>query len=276
MWRYLKAAFLVGVDVPALGRLPVNALAAAGFAIMGFADPGFWWLGAGLETLFLFALSTNSRFQKVADAIDRQGSAADTDTRLLELGRSLPTDYQRRLADLGGKCARILEIYQSSHADDFLLDTNRDALDRLHWLYLKLLVARHHLLTTASGENEASLAKRIAELEKELERPTDSEALRASKAATLEILKQRFNNSRRKVQTLEELDSDLVRIEAQADLILENVSMQGKPQTLSSDIQLASDLVGGTMFGDSETTIADLDRSYGKSNNGPARTREVS
>ena len=49
------------------------------------------------------------------------------------------------------------------------------------------------------------------------------------------------------------------------DLILDNAAMQGKPQTISTDIELASDLISGGMFGDAESTVADLDRSYSKS-----------
>jgi len=40
--------------------------------------------------------------------------------------------------------------------------------------------------------------------------------------------------------------------------------MQGKPQTISTDIELASDLVSGGLFGDAESTVADLDRDYGR------------
>ena len=55
MWRYLKAAFLVGVPVPALGRVPLNALAAAGFLILGFGHPGFWFLGLAAATSLVHA-----------------------------------------------------------------------------------------------------------------------------------------------------------------------------------------------------------------------------
>ena len=34
MWRYIKSAFLVGVDIPGLGRVPVNVLAACGFGVL--------------------------------------------------------------------------------------------------------------------------------------------------------------------------------------------------------------------------------------------------
>ncbi len=57
----------------------------------------------------------------------------------------------------------------------------------------------------------------------------------------------------------------MTRIENQVDLILENATIQGKPQTISTDIQLASDLVGGAAFGDSQVVIADLDEAFGQS-----------
>jgi hypothetical protein len=52
---------------------------------------------------------------------------------------------------------------------------------------------------------------------------------------------------------------------------MDNAAMQGKPQTISTDLQLASDLVGGGLFGEAETVVADLDRDYGASRT-PGRT----
>ena len=70
---------------------------------------------------------------------------------------------------------------------------------------------------------------------------------------------------------MEEIDSDLTRIEAQVDLALENASMQGKPPALSTEIELASDLVSGTHFGESQNDVAALDRAFTHSS--PARQR---
>jgi hypothetical protein len=56
----------------------------------------------------------------------------------------------------------------------------------------------------------------------------------------------------------------LTRIDNQVDLILENATMQGKPQTISADIELASDLLGGSVFGEDETAISDLEQTYGR------------
>jgi len=262
VWRYLKAAFLVGVDVPALGHLPVNALAAAGFFILGFGHPGFWFLGLAAEAVVVPSLAFNKRFQNVIDAQDRQSTSTDSQVKRDSLVQLLPPDYKRRLADLDGKCNKVLEVYRNAQADEYIIETNRSALDNLKWVYLKLLIARYHLLTAGTEDTPEALAKKVDSLQSELASNQDTPALRQSKAATLDILKRRLANVQRREQSVEEVESDLTRVESQVDLILDNAAMQGKPQTISTDIELASDLVSGGMFGDAESAVADLDRDY--------------
>ena len=264
MWRYLKAAFFVGVRVPALGHLPLNALAAAGFLILGFGHPGFWFLGLAAEAAIVPSLAFNKRFQKIVDAEDKELSSGDSQTKRYSLVKLLPGDYQLRLAQLEARCDKVLEVYRNAQAEDFLIDTNRDALENLKWVYLKLLIARYHLLTAGTEDTPESLEKKIKSLEGELQNGRESPALRQSKAATLDILKRRLANVQRRGQSLEEVESDLTRVESQVDLILDNAAMQGKPQTITTDLELASDLVGGGIFGDAESAVADLDRDYAK------------
>ena len=263
MWRYLKAAFLVGVDVPALGRIPLNALAAAGLFILGFGHPGFWFVGLAGETALLTGLAFNKRFQNVVDAQDRQISDGDSQAKRNALIETLPNEDKRRLANLDRKCGKVLEVYRSAQADDFLIDTNRGTLDNLRWVYLKLLIARYHLLTAGTDDTPESLVKKIKSLEQELQNSAESSALRQSKAATLDILKRRLGNIQRREESLEEVESDLTRVESQVDLILDNAAMQGKPQTITTDLELSSDLLSGGLFGDAESAVADLDRDYG-------------
>jgi hypothetical protein len=263
VWRYLKAAFLVGVNLPALGRVPMNAVAAAGFLILGFGHPGFWFLGLAAEAAIVPALAFNKRFQKVVDAEDRQASDGDSQTKRTSLIQLLPADDKQRLANLDRRCSKVLEVYRNAQAEEFLIDTSRDALENLKWVYLKLLIARYHLLTAGTDDTPESLKKKIDSLQQELGSSRESLSLRQSKAATLDILQRRLANIQRREQSLEEVESDLTRVESQVDLILDNAAMQGKPQTISSDIELASDLVSGGMFGDAESTVADLDRDYG-------------
>jgi hypothetical protein len=268
VWRYLKAAFLVGVEIPALGRLPVNALAAAGFFILGFGHPGFWFLGLAAESVIVPALAFNKRFQNVVDAEQRQASSGNSQAKRDSLIQLMPPDYKRRLADLERKCAKVLEVYRNAQADEYIIDTNREALENLKWVYLKLLIARYHLLTAGTEDTPEALSRKVESLQTELTNSQDTPALRQSKAATLDILKRRLANVQKREQSLEEVESDLTRVESQVDLILDNAAMQGKPQTISTDLELASDLVSGGMFGDAESAVADLDRNYSKTRAG--------
>jgi hypothetical protein len=262
MWHYLKAAFWAGADVPVFGRVPLNALAVAAFAIFGIVLPPLWLLGLGLETAFLFALAFNPRFQKLADAEALHTADTEAGQKRQTLVRLLPTDSQNRLSDLQRQCQKVIEVCRNQQAEEFIVDTNRDALGKLEWVYLKLLVARYHLTTAGDHQTEDDLAKKIADLRAGIADGEATDALLQSKKATLEILKKRLATLRRRGQSLEEIDSDLARIENQVNLILENATVQGKPQTISADIELASDLVGGTLFGTSESAIADLDQTF--------------
>jgi hypothetical protein len=264
VWRYLKAAFLVGADVPALGRVPVNVLASVGFFILGFGHPGFWLLGLAAEASILPVLAFNKRFQNYVDATERQLSSGDSQVKRSALIQTLPAEDRKRIDALDRKCAKVLDVYRNAQAEDFLIETNREALDNLKWVYTKLLIARFHLLTAGTDDTADSLQHKITTLEQDLRDSQETPALRQSKGATLDILKRRLANIERRGESLEEVESDLTRVESQVDLILDNAAMQGKPQTISTDLQLASDLIGGGLFGEAESAVADLDRDYGQ------------
>jgi hypothetical protein len=262
VWRYLKAAFLVGADVPALGRVPVNVLASAGFLILGFGHPGFWLLGLAAEAALLPTLAFNKRFQNYVDAAERQLTTGDSQVKRTALVQTLPPEDRKRIETLDRRCTKVLDVYRNAQAEEFLIETNREALDNLKWVYTKLLIARFHLLTAGTDDTAESLQRKILSLEKDLQDSQETPALRQSKTATLDILQRRLANIERREQSLEEVESDLTRVESQVDLVLDNAAMQGKPQTISTDLQLASDLVGGGLFGEAETAVADLDRDY--------------
>jgi hypothetical protein len=263
VWRYLKSAFLVSVDVPSLGRIPVNALGVAAFTILGFAQPAFWLLGLALEAAVVPALAFNPRFQKLVEAQSHEVSQVDVEKQRMALVRLLESGAQQRLWGMATRCNQVLDVYRSQQADEYIIDANEHALKNLQWVYLKLLVARHHLLNPSS-ETEQSLEKKIHDLEKDIQDGEETESLMQSKVATLNILKKRIATMHKKQQALEEIESDLTRIDNQVDLILENATVQNKPQTISADVELASDLLGGSIFGEDESTVSVLEQTYGQ------------
>jgi hypothetical protein len=271
MWRYVKEAFFIRVPVPALGDVPVNVMAMAGFGILGLANPGFWLIGIACEAALLSGLAFNRRFQRVVDGRALLKPDGDVTRARVELIQALPGPSRQRLDALGGKCTRVLTLYQAARADAVVLEGNREALRNLEWVYLKLLVAESHLRSHV-GEDEQQLRQRIGQLEVDLRKTSDSQSLHESKSSTLEILKKRLALWRKREQSVDEIASDLVRIEAQVDLLVENATLEGRPQATDVEIELATELVGGTLFGDAESLVKDVDDAYARGAATPAST----
>jgi hypothetical protein len=270
MLEYFKRAFWIGAPVPGLGRVPVNALATLGFGILGFGHPAFWLLGAGLEAGFLGLLATHPRFQRLVDAERRSRDAQQADRREQDLAGKLDPEARRRLDALREKCSKVVQIARDAQAPDFTLESSRDALDRLQWMYLKLLIARHYLESSRVHASESDLKQRLAALDRDMAAGGTSASLRTSQAATLKILEQRLANLERCEQTLKEVDSDLARIEAQVDLALESATLQGGGAVVTANLELASQILeDGLYFGDAETAVSALDQAY----SAPQRTR---
>jgi hypothetical protein len=275
MRDYLKAAFWAGAVVPGLGRVPLNALLVAGFAILGFGHPGFWLLGAGAEAALLTALATSPRFQRAVTARRRVAAGDAAELHRDELLHRLDPASQKRYAALAGTCARALQAARDAQAGEMSLESSRDALARLSWIYLKLLVARYHLEASRVQISEAELQRRMADLDGSLAGTGLSAALRESQSATRRILEQRLQNLERCQQTAREVEADLGRIEAQADLALENANLAGGGAMVSANLELASQILDdGLYFGDSEQDVAAVDEAYGAPISGaPGRNR---
>ena len=255
MWRYIKAAFFARPAVPGLGHVPVNVVAVAACVILGFVNPGIWVLGAGLEVGYLWLLVSNARFRNVTDALGRPAVAAAAVEREVALVARLAPPARKALARLDSGCARVLELQQQAHAEDFMLEANRDALARLRWTYLKLLVAEANLQSDEWDEPESAIRERIKVLEREIgEAP--SEPVRQSKQATRDILARRIANRGERTRTLAELEADRARIEAQIELARENASIQGRPLTIAGDVELASGLLD---YGSAGADIEELE-----------------
>jgi hypothetical protein len=245
MLRYLHQAFWARPQLSAIGRVPWNALAVAGAAILGFGEHAVWLAALGLETVYLYALATNPRFQHWVDAKDVEQIQADSDQSRRKLVEALNQEQKRRLDDLEQRCGKVDKLYRESQSEDFLYDSNREAMRRLTWLYLRLLVAQRNLQVVDVTTRRNDLEKQITTCEADLAKTDLSPALRESKKATLAILKQRIRNLQRRNETLAEIESDLTRIEQQIDLAVEDATLKERPTAISANIDLVSHLLEG-------------------------------
>lgn len=261
MWRYLRAAFLVGVDIPGLGKLPVNALAAAGMGILGFVEPSIWLAGIGIEVAVVSTLAFHPRFQKLVEAQSGERFLEDNHAKRAALIAVLPEELRARLRSLENTSTRILSIYKTLGIEPELTSGTESSLEKLQWIYLKLLIARTHLTQELGSESEKSLESRIQQIQQASgdAPPESSTALQRSQEATLAILRRRLENLQNRDRILRENESDLSRIEAQVELMRENAAIEGKPASVETEIELASDLASPDLYGSQSSLVRELD-----------------
>ena len=240
MWRYLKAAFWLQVPLPGVGALPVNALAVLGCGSLGGAEHALWLLGAGLETAYLFVLATHPRFQNVVVARAHLQARQNTEQGRRDAVTRLSPEARSRSEQLEGKIRRAATISREKADLDLLGDSNLDALEKLAALHLRLLGVEQDLQALQQQTDESALSQKAAALETELRAGGGplSAALRESKQATLALMQKRLANANRRADSLAEVRSDLARIEAQVELAVEDVSLEGQPAVVANHLNL--------------------------------------
>jgi len=241
----------------------VNVVGLACLGALGFGNHGFWLAGIGLETLYLATLVSNRRFLHWVAAQDKVVEDGTVAQKLRALENQLAPENRRAMDHLTQRCGKIEALWRST--DELQLGTNEQALRDLQWFYLKLLIARQHLQSADTEADVAKVQSDIAALERQLADRKLTPATRESKTATLAILKKRSENFDRRKQSLDEIASDLARIEAQVDLVMENTTLEGKPQSVAINLDLASQALDSGVFGSSAADIADVDAAYSQS-----------
>lgn len=246
--RYLYHALFAKPDIPLL-RLPWNAIGLVAAAVAGFWDPAIWGVATAGELIYLFTLASNPGFQQSIDNRRVEEQRGDTEDARKALARNIGGAARRRYEKLEEKRARLEQLSAGSKGDDLFYESNRDALRKLTWLYLNLLVAQRNLII-APESDARDLQKQVTSLERELA-AAPTEQLRTSKQATLKMLRDRLDNVQHRQTYLAEIEADLARIETQFDVALEEASLRGGPTAISANIELTSHLLSNM---DEETT----------------------
>ena len=248
--RYLWHAFFARPDIPLL-RLPWNAIGVVAAAVAGFWDPSIWGVATAGELIYLFTLASNAGFQQSIQSERVGAQHGDTAEARNELRSRVGGAARRRYEKLEEKRAKLEELYRDHRSEDLFFEGNRDALQKLTWLFLNLLVAQRNLIV-APQSDERDLQKQIAAAEREVVMATQSESLKASKEATLRLLRERLDNVQHRQTYLAEIEADLARIETQFDVALEEAALRGRPAAISANVELTSHLLSN--LEDSTTT----------------------
>ena len=285
LFRYLKEAFMFRWNLLLFGG------AAAAAVVSGHADIALP-LVAAAEVTYLAGLTTLPRFQAAIDAKARaetgdgpgarisgtmraqtpegEGNARD---RILDVLKSLTEDRRSRFLRLRARCVEMSRIANAVRGDTrdasgASHELRTPALDRLLWVFLRLLLSEQAISRFLQAADEGAIDKTVADLKVRRKKRADSvgEANQAEdriirslddSIATAEARKENVDRAR---QNAEFIATELDRLENKIQAVTEMAVGHSDPDEMSSRIDAISEGISQT-----EATIRELQTITGVS-----------
>ena len=214
--------------------------------LLGFLNPGFWLLGAGLEVAYLVGLANFPRFRRAVDSASRKvgaSSPSGNDSRLAAMKEGLSADDLARYQEFSNKCRRTMLAVPDNSA-------LHETLAHVAWLFLQLLQSRltvSRLLLTARAENEedGTLEARLADVERRLAEGAPGADLRRTLESTRDILKERLRAQSEMEGKQGYVDAELSRLEEQLSLLHDRAQLDRDAPGLNSSIDRVTAGISG-------------------------------
>jgi hypothetical protein len=273
--RYVKEAFFFRWNLLLLGG------AAAGAVLSGQADIALP-LVAAAEVTYLAGLSTLPRFQAAIDAkaygetrpatqaqpAQDPGTARD---RIVEVLRSLSEDRRARFLRLRARCVEMTRIAnavrgETQDASGASSELRQPALDRLLWVFLKLLLSDQAIARFLQAADQNQILHTIADLEARIAKrqAAVAEADRAddrilrSLGDNLATAQLRKENIAKAQNNAEFVAAELDRLENKIQAVTEMTVSHSDPDEVSSRIDAIAEGISQT-----EQTIRELQNITG-------------
>ena len=247
---YLREAFLFRWN---LLLLVGGAAAAALTPLAGVLLP----LVAAGELTYLAGLVSMPRFRAAIDAKQHArhavGDAAGEPPQvapasLVDLLSGLPVEARRRFERLHARCTEMRTIAagvrgSSSQRPAAAEEMRTPGLDRLLWLFLRLLVSRTALDRFLQTMNEQEITARLPDLRKNLEaaQAGGDERIVRSLQDSLAMVELRLDNFARAKKNAEFVSIELDRIEGKIQTLAEMAVNRQDPDFLSSQVDSAAE-----------------------------------
>ncbi len=246
--EYLKEAFGWRWRVPGLGRMPLNAVGLAGFAVAGLANPGFWLLGAALEVAYVMSLASSDRFQKLVQAQRLMAQKETVEQRMARAYNRLSAPSKTRYQRLYDSCGRTLGITEAMQEDDLanVRGLRSGGLSQLLSIFLRLLTSRELVAETLARVDRKQVEAEAAQLEERLAKEALDSPLRRALQGTLDIQKKRLENFQRAEQSKALIDAELERIEQHVVLIGEEAATTGNTEDFSARLDSVTSALSET------------------------------
>jgi hypothetical protein len=213
---YLAAAFSAR---PFGMPIPPNWFALLGFGLLGaFIDPGFWLIGAGLQGVYLWWLSSNVRFRATVDATALGGST-EWSSQYQSLMSRLSDDDRQAQLDMEQQGVSLTETLKRSGA----YETQLNDVRQLVWLHLRLLAARSALqeVIRAAAREQHSLEDQQRQLTDRLTQTDIDPELKSSLESQLTVIQSRRAAHGVARKRCEFVDAEIARLRQQLSLVRE-------------------------------------------------------
>jgi hypothetical protein len=243
---YVKAAFNRKIKFKGLGYFALNKMFLALCAVLGLKNPGFWFLGIAIESIYLWVVASNPNFQKIIQGENLQKNKAQWATRQVRLARELDHASQRRYAALLENCAAIAKNTRDSDVLASIGQIGNASLNQLILMFLKLLSSRIAIKQTIEETPRQHIEKEIGDIEARLAREDAKSAIHRSLQGTLDIQQRRRENLLKAEENLQVIEAELERIEKQVYLLKEETSVQNDPELLSMRLDGVMQSLHGT------------------------------
>jgi len=230
---YLAAAF----NARPFGMpVPPNWFGVAAFALLGvLVNPGFWLIGAGLEGLYLWALSRNDRFRAIVDA---EGGKQNWNSRYGSLIALLDNHARQSQDAIEMQAAEIVDLLARTGSTESQISDVR----QMAWLHLKLMAARASILQVlASADRERrNLEEQEQRLVERLSKGEMTDELRRSLEQQLGVIRSRRAAHTDAEGRRELIEAELERLRQQVSLVREQALLATDEHSVASSLDALS------------------------------------
>ena len=230
---YLAAAF----NARPFGMpIPPNWFAIATIALLGAViNPGIWLIGAGLEGLYLWALSRNERFRAI---VDGESKGENWDSRYQSLIAYLDEDARDAQLSIEQQAREIVDLLTRTGATELQIGDVR----QLAWLHLKLLAARGSLVQvlSAAARERRSLEEQERRVIDRLSEGDADDELKRSLEQQLNVIRSRRAAHADAERRRELVDAELERLKQQISLVREQALLATDEHSVRSSLDALS------------------------------------
>ena len=230
---YLAAAF----NARPFGMpIPPNWFGIATVALLGAViNPGIWLIGAGLEGLYLWALSRSERFRAI---VDSEGKDDKWDSRYQSLIAYLDEEARHAQLRIEQQAREIVDLLARSGATELQMGDVR----QLAWLHLKLLAARGSLVQvlSAAARERRSLEEQERRVIDRLSQGDADDELKRSLEQQLNVIRSRRAAHADAERRRELVDAELERLRQQISLVREQALLATDEHSVRSSLDALS------------------------------------